>query len=531
MRQVTATSDETRAETGPRDETRMAFVTPTHDDPMVRAGSELIGGPVGRHADLGRPSGWWTPLRVLLAMVFVVSGLGIVEKEHCREHGWGAPGDFFHGCYSDVPALFFGRGLADGDVPYIHQTEDHTVEYPVLTGAAMWLTAKLVPSTGSPDSRARWYFDINALALAMCAAVVVLATMKTAGRRPWDAAMVALAPGLLLAGTINWDLYAVGLFGLGMWAWARKRPVAAGVLIGLAAAAKFYPLFVLGPLLLLCWRAGKMRAFWSTAVASVVAWAAVNVPVMLIDFHGWSKFYRLSQERGAGFSSIWFVLQQQGHGVPGKLLNPLAGGLFVLACAAIGYLALTVPRRPRLPQLVFLTVAAFLLTNKVYSPQYVLWLIPLAALARPRWRDFLIWQAAEAVHFFGIWMLLAGYPPGKPNRGLNDQPYGMTVAIHIAGTLWLCWVIVRDIRSPETDPVRADGIDDDPAGGVLDGAPDVNRLPPFRRRGPRPDESSSDEPRTRARHRSAVAGHRGGRTPETPAYEAAPRTIAAGPPR
>ncbi len=250
--------------------------------------------------------------------------------------------------------------------------------------------------------------------------MAVFATMKLAGRRPWDAAMVALAPGLLLAGTINWDLYAVALLSLGMLAWARRRPVAAGALIGLATAAKFYPFFVLGPLFLLCWRAGKLREFWKALAAAVVAWLVVNVPVMLIDFQGWAKFYTLSRERLEGFSSVWFVLDQAGHGVPDKLLNPLAGGLFALACVGIGLLALTAERRPRLPQLVFLTVAAFLLTNKVYSPQYVLWLIPLAALARPRWRDFLIWQATEVVHFFGIWMLLAGYPPGTPNRGAGQ---------------------------------------------------------------------------------------------------------------
>ena len=42
--------------------------------------------------------------------------------------------------------------------------------------------------------------------------------------------------------------------------------MAAGVLIGLAAAAKFYPLFVLGPLLVLCLRAGRMREFWAALV-------------------------------------------------------------------------------------------------------------------------------------------------------------------------------------------------------------------------------------------------------------------------
>ncbi len=316
----------------------------------------------------------------------------------------------------------------------------------------------------------------------MAAAVAVGATALLAGRRPWDAAMFAVAPTLALAGTINWDLYAVALLALGMLAWARERPVAAGVLVGLAAATKFYPLFLLGPLLVLCLRAGRMREFWAALVASACAWSAVNVPVMLADFEGWSKFYRLSQERGAGFSSIWFVLAQQGHPVPDNVLNLLAGGLFAVACAGIAVLALAAERRPRLPQLVFLVVAAFLLTNKVYSPQYVLWLLPLAVLARPRWRDFLIWQAAEVVHYVGIWMLLVGYPPGHPERALSDDGYGLTVLAHVVATLWLCAQVVRDVLHPEHDPVRAphpDGTaDDDPAGGVLDGAPDTLRLLP-----------------------------------------------------
>ena len=451
------------------------IVLPSHDDPVVRTGSEAVGGPIGAAAAVGRGGGWWTPLRVLLAMVFVVSGLGLLQKQPCRSEGFGAPYHFNHACYSDIPPLFFGRGLADGEIPYIDQSEERRVEYPVLTGGVMWLTAQLVPESGDGHSRSRWYFDVNALAIALCAALTVFATMRLAGRRPWDAALVALAPGLVLAGTINWDMYAVALLACAMLAWARRRPLLAGVLLGLGAAAKFYPLFALGPLLVLCWRAGRMRDFWRALLGGVVAWLVVNVPVMLIDFSGWAKFYRLSRERLEGFSSVWFVLDQFGHGVPDALLNPLAGGLFLLACVAIAVLALTSARRPRLPQLLFLTVAAFLLTNKVYSPQYVLWLIPLAALARPRWRDFLVWQLAEAIHFFGIWMLLAGYPPGTASRALDKEAYAVTVAVHVAATLWLCWLVVRDIRRPDGDPVRADGLDDDPAGGVLDGAPDVRR--------------------------------------------------------
>jgi uncharacterized membrane protein len=257
-----------------------------------------------------------------------------------------------------------------------------------------------------------------------------------------------------------------------MLAWSRERSLAAGVLIGLGAAAKFYPLFLLGPLLVLCMRAGKIREFYVALGGAVVAWLAVNVPVMLADFDGWSKFYVLSRERGVGFSSIWFVLSQQGHGVPPSQLNTVAGCLFALACLAITALAWRAPRRPRVAQLALLVVAAFLLTNKVYSPQYVLWLIPLAALARPRWRDLLIWQAGEAIHFVGIWMLIAGYPPGNAARALGEDGYDVTVLAHIAGTLWLIAMVVRDILRPEYDPVRLDG-SDDPAGGVLDHAPDA----------------------------------------------------------
>ena len=89
-------------------------------------------------------------------------------------------------------------------------------------------------------------------------------------------------------------------------------------------------------------------------------------------------------------------------------------------------LALLAPRRPRLPQLLFLVVVAFLLVNKVYSPQYVLWLLPLAALARPRWRDLLIWQACEIFYFFAIWMHIANFFVGTCSGRTSFSSSGWT---------------------------------------------------------------------------------------------------------
>jgi uncharacterized membrane protein len=65
----------------------------------------------------------------------------------------------------------------------------------------------------------------------------------------------------------------------------------------------------------------------------------------------------------------------------------------------------------------FLVVAAFLMTNKVYSPQYVLWLLPLMILARPKWRDWLIFTAGELIYFVAIWWHLGGFlSPGTARR-------------------------------------------------------------------------------------------------------------------
>jgi uncharacterized membrane protein len=139
-------------------------------------------------------------------------------------------------------------------------------------------------------------------------------------------------------------------------------------------------------------------------------------------------------------------------------------------------LALTAPSRPRLAQLAFLIVAAFILTNKVYSPQFVVWLIPLLALARPRWRDFLIWQAIEGLHWAAIWMYLGQVTSGGLSQHNIDMPYYvLAVVAHMLATAYLMLRVVFDIWEPRTDPVRRH-FADDPQGGPFDGAPDRLRL-------------------------------------------------------
>ncbi|MGI5138600.1 glycosyltransferase family 87 protein [Streptomyces sp. CA-106110] len=450
-------------------------VRPTREDAVAAAGSELIGGPVGRRALLG--TSWWTPVRVVALVMIGMFALGMVQKLPCYDSGWffGASSQYTHACYSDIPHLYQGRGFADGLVPYFDKLPGDMsyLEYPVLTGVFMEVASWLTPGSGALQAREQTYWMVNAGMLMVCAVVIAVCTARIHRRRPWDGLLVALAPAFALTATINWDLLAVALLAAAMLMWSRGRALAFGVLVGLATAAKFYPFLVLGPLLLLCWRAGKWREYATAVLGAVGAWLVVNLPVMFLAPEGWLKFYSFSRERGVDFGSVFlFISRWMNIEITKDTANTSAMITMLLACAGITAMTLTAPRRPRFAQLAFLIVAAFILTNKVYSPQYVLWLVPLAALARPRWRDFLIWQACEVAYFLGIWTYLAYTTSGDAHKGLPTDGYQVAIVVHLLGTLYLCAVVVRDILMPERDVVRKAG-DDDPSGGVLDGAPDA----------------------------------------------------------
>ncbi|TDC20913.1 DUF2029 domain-containing protein [Streptomyces sp. 8K308] len=457
--------------------------SPTLQDEVAAAGSELIGGPAGRRAV--SYGGRWTPVRVIALLAIGMFALGLVQKAPCYNGGWlhGATDQYVHACYSDIPHLYNGRGFGASLIPYFDRIppelsgDKEYLEYPVLTGLFMQVAAWLTPNGVGDPGPEQVYWLVNSGMLMVCAVVVAVCVTRTHRNRPWDGLLLALAPALALTATINWDLLAVALVCGALLAWSRSRPLAAGVLIGLATAAKFYPVLLLGPLLVLCWRAGRWREFGITVAATVVSWLAVNLPVMALAPRGWAEFYIFSAERPVDFGSFWLIIAQRAE-ITLDSVNLYAAVLVAVGCVGIAVLAFTAPRRPRLAQLVFLVVALFVVTNKVYSPQYVLWLIPLAVLARPRWRDFLIWQACEVLYFLGIWMYLA-YLHGEDNQGLPQGGYQLAVLIHLLGTLYLCALVVRDVLRPEHDVVRIDG-SDDPGGGVLDGAPDMFSLAPRR---------------------------------------------------
>jgi uncharacterized membrane protein len=450
-------------------------VAPSHDDPVVAALSEGVGGPLGSRSAGHR---WWTPVRVVLALTALCVAVGMVQKAGCYEETWSGDKRYTQMCYSDLPYLYTGRGFVEGHWPFSGDEQvrarHDVMEYPVGISYFAYGAAKVTLFlAGSPDVEARQRVSASSLfgdlevqheirlfllvhALVF-AALALLSAWLLAGvnpGRPWDAAMFALSPALALTFLINWDMLAVVLVAATVWSWARGRPLLTGVLLGLGTATKLYPLFLLGGLVVICLRDRRWRDLAGVVLAGAATWLVVNAPAYLTGREQWQVFWTFNSERAADLGSIWLVVSQASdHAFSAHTINLWSYAIFGVWCAGVALLGLTAPTTPRFAQLAFLVMAGFLLVNKVYSPQYVLWLLPLAVLARPRWRDQIVWQAGEVLYFASVWWYLDG--DLAPGGGEDAGFYWLAIAARVSAELYLCAMVVRDIWWPREDPVHA----------------------------------------------------------------------------
>jgi uncharacterized membrane protein len=363
--------------------------------------------------------------RVVLLLALLASLLSFAKFNHCAATGWQSPDQYVHACYSDIPALYGERGLDKGVWAYSSGAD--SVEYPVIQGAIMWITAKVIPS-GINN-----YFYTSALLLALLFIFISFITFKM---KPEFGYLLPLAPAAVACLYINWDLWAIATMMLAIYWFDRKAEVASAVALGIAISTKFLPVFLLIPIAIIFFRQEKISKFLKYAVIAVATFALINLPVALTTPEGWWRFYDLNLNRGSDWGSLWYALSNLGLNLTHQ--NYLSILLLMIGLSALTIFLLQLRTPPTLAHTAIFVMIIVMAVSKVYSPQYVLWLTPLAVIALIDRRDltiFWFWQGAEVIYHVAIWQHLAQVTGAQ--FGLPVVAYSVITLVRIGASLIL----------------------------------------------------------------------------------------------
>ena len=381
-------------------------------------------------------------LALVLGAVAATMVLGAAQKSPC------AAGDFSGGrqyrllCYTDIVPLLSTEQLADGRLPFFDpctDTESNCDEYPVLTMYVMRAAA-----WASGIDYARFFYANAILLLGFAMATAVCLWILAGSRAMW----FALAPSLLIYGTINWDLAAVALATAALVAWSRRRDGLTGMLIGLGAATKFYPALVLVPIFLQGLQDREpdrsIRVLWWSAGT----WVVVNLPFAVAAPGSWWEFFRFNGSRTPDFDSIYYIACRHVDSLCVSIDNANFLGLALFLIGSFIAIWWKVRRDPSFPRWAtgVPLLICFLLANKVYSPQYSLWLLPWFALTMPHVRRFIAFEAADVAVFVTRFWFFGTY---TDTMHLVPQSwFEIAIAVRVAVLLWCLIGWVRDEIPP-----------------------------------------------------------------------------------
>ena len=363
--------------------------------------------------------------RVVIALALLASLLSFAKFNYCAETGWKTPDQYVHACYSDIPALYGERALDKG--VWAYSNGESSVEYPVVQGAIMWATAKVIPSGANN------YFYGNALLLALLFIFIAFIVYRI---RPEFGYLLPLAPAAIASLYINWDLWAIAAMMLAIYWFDRKQDYASAFALGIAISTKFLPIFLLIPIALIYFRREELLKFVKYSAIVVATFAAINLPVALTTFDGWWRFYSLNLNRGSDWGSLWYALSNLGLDLTHQ--NYLSVLLLLIAITLFSLFFLQTVDVLKLAHVALFIMVAVMAVSKVYSPQYVLWLAPLAVIALIDKRDvaiFWFWQGAEVLYHLAIWQHLASVTGAK--FGLPVVAYSVITLIRIGASIAL----------------------------------------------------------------------------------------------
>ena len=305
-----------------------------------------------------------------------------------------------YGQFSDIRG-FYGMHFADGlhHWPFSTHTLQgsteaiHAVEYPALTGLIMWLFSFFIA-----PAQFAWvdYFRLTASVQVLVFALTVYFIQKLANRKL--AIIFAISPAVLYSLNRNWDIWAIATMIIALYLFHKGKETQSAIWLAVSIAVKFFPLVALLPIGVIYLRNKKLKDGLRYLAITGIAWFVINLPFMLINFKGWLYFYEFSYKREIGSASFFEITNMAGISVPST--KPVFYALNLLALALVALYLLRSKSVVGAAEGTFFTMFAFILFNKQYSMQYVIWLASLAVLA-----IFLLEKKYQVriLVFYGIW--------------------------------------------------------------------------------------------------------------------------------
>ena len=302
--------------------------------------------------------------------------------------------------------------LLEGKIPY----RDFALEYPPLALAAFTLPHFMLFGLRQTFYNYLWAFLVQS---AIISTVIAWYVRRLADKARFglsaDLSLIAYCSLVIVTSFYlpwRYDLFPALLTMLSFTALINHKPLGAGIWLGLGTAAKLYPIVLLPIFFLFYIMEGRKSASLKLAGGFCAALGLCLLPFAALSPTAMLSFLKYHQMRGLEIESIpaGLILLAHVWGLNSAtvvvnygadhIMSPSAPSVIrclpVIFAALYGIVSwkawLRFRDESKLGQIEFATLLtytiaalmAFILANKVFSPQYMIWLLPFVPLLRPR---------------------------------------------------------------------------------------------------------------------------------------------------